>query len=185
MDYFGLGNEVASQLPIHQLAGLPATCPLQHPALLYNRNAHHICICTCISFDYFTCSSSSSSNGRAGEEEARFVISKWFDVALDLIIIMLYILYIYVCSIKGAQWNSCRRNMPGECAAPLIKFLWVFGATNAISFALMAAAAIAAAAAAVQLPVRFAGSNNAKYTAQQKRRKNTERKSAGKKHSDC
>lgn len=66
--------------------------------------------------------------------------------------------------------------------APLIKFLWVFGATNAISFALMAAAAAAdAAAAGVQLPVRFAGSNNAKYTAQQKRRKNTERKSAEKK----
>lgn len=62
--------------------------------------------------------------------------------------------------------------------APLIKFLWVFGATNAISFALMAAAAAAVAAAAaaagVQLPVRFAGSNNAKYTAQQKRRKNTQ-----------
>lgn len=50
----------------------------------------------------------------------------------------------------------------------------MFGATNAISFALMAAAAAAAAAAGVQLPVRFAGSNNAKYTAQQKRRKNTQ-----------
>lgn len=71
--------------------------------------------------------------------------------------------------------------------APLIKFLWVFGATNAISFALMAAAA-----AGVQLPVRFAGSNNAKYTAQQKRRKNTQsaksaenKKQKKKKKSDC
>lgn len=96
---------------------------------------------------------------------------------------MLYIIYEYIPYIKswwktvvGAWAKYAEYERASVQQAPLIKFLWVFGATNAISFALMAAAAaaVAAAAAGVQLPVRFAGSNNAKYTAQQKRRKNTQ-----------